>query len=159
MATFTVTAEQASPLQIQLGALSGVGCEVRYWSAWAENTVGSTSRPILYRPSQPGFGRADNERLRVGCDETPGLLPQIEVLTQFSKSPSYPDVPMVRTNYPYRISVAFPPGQGFIILPNNYGMLYARVDFLGQPGVKNEQDRVAQKGGFQWNAELKFEQL
>lgn len=96
----------------------------------------------------------------MGCDTIPSLLPSIEVLTQFSKSPSYPDVPMVRTNFPYRLSVAFPPGQGFVILPGpNYGMLYARTDFIGEPQTKAEQDKVAQKGGFQWNAELKFEEL
>lgn len=90
----------------------------------------------------------------------PGLLPSIEVLTQFSTSPTYPDVPMVRTNLPFRVSMAFPPGQGFIILPGpNYGMLYARTDFSGQPQMLADQTGVAQKGGFQWNAELQFEEL
>lgn len=84
----------------------------------------------------------------------------IEVLTQFSTSPSYPDVPMVRTNWPIRMSVAFPPRQGFVILPGpNYGMLYARTDFTGQPQAQADQNTVAQKGGFQWNASLTFEQL
>ena len=67
---------------------------------------------------------------------------------------------MIRTNLPYRISVAFPPGMGFVILPGpNYGMLYARTDFIGQPQTQADQGKVAEKGGFLWNAELKFEEI
>lgn len=159
MSTFTISVEQVSPLQIQIGTPSTCAVEVRGWSAWAENGTGSTSHPHFYRPSVPGRGRLSLEASRVGCLNQPGRYSQCTVVSAFSTNPTYPDVVPVRTNLPFRITVDFPKGKGIIIVPNGYGCLYAKTDFIGQAKVKQDQTVTAAPSGFLWNASLIWEEL
>lgn len=157
MATFCLTVEQVSPLQIQFSTLTGAG-EIRGWSAWCEGSVGSASLPHFYRPSIPAKGRLSVEASRVVCLTQPGRQSAWNVISAFSTNPSYPDVIPVRTNPPYRINVSFPRGKGIVLLPSSYGILYSKTDFIGQPRTKDTQDGDPVKGGFLWDCEVKWEE-
>jgi hypothetical protein len=160
VAAFSVTVNQVSPLQIQLGTPATVGAEIRAFDAWGETPTGSSSLPRLYRPSIPGTARQSSESVRLVCLDHPGRDTALEVLTAFSTSPSYPDVAPVK-NSPGRVAWAAPPGNGFVILPNfNYAALYARVDYTGQPTTQAELDYMepSSRGGFVWNAQLIWEE-
>jgi hypothetical protein len=159
MSTFIISVEKVSPLQIQIGTPSTCAVEVRGWSAWAEASVGSTSHPHFYRPSIPGTARLSAESNRVGSLNQPGRYSQCQVISSFSTNPSYPDVIPMRTNLPFRLTVDFPPKQGIIILPDSYGCLYAKTDFIGQSATKAAQTGSATPGGFLWNASVIWEEL
>lgn len=104
-----------APLQIQLSTTaSGTGSValVVGYRATGENALGSTSRPILSRPSTLGVGSTTVSNLR----SIPiGLTPACNLLSQFSSAPSLPGVNEGTFNLPLRINWMTNPEDAIVV--------------------------------------------
>lgn len=147
MPLFRVSIDGAKPLQMRLSTSSSVGAEVVGWSAYGETTTGETSRPILYRPSNPGRSRSTGETAIISCLSRPGLVqPNTAAATVFAVAPSLPEAKKTTGNLPFRCGARWPRGKGMVLLPSSHIMLYAWVG----------SDRTGQTHS--WEAEMLWEE-
>lgn len=128
MPLFRCHVERRSPLAIQLTAGPG-GATVLGWDALGEDETGQTTRPVLYRPSTPGIGRASEETAVVVCLDRDGRVASTaEIITVFSIFPSLPEGSQRSGFLPYLSSAR---GRDVWVPPGETVVLYAATDFEG----------------------------
>lgn len=112
MARFSVEVADQAPLLVQIKSIPSGYCSVFAAQTAGQNASGSTSRPVLYRPSAPGVGTGQIAEIR---GRVPGETPASECLTSFTSSPSLPTVNVGSFNLPIRVSWMTDPINGIII--------------------------------------------
>lgn len=124
MSEFRAGIEAASPLLAQLES-SSVTAEIVGFDGGGDNALGSTSRPILYRPASPGdwsgFHLIPPTRVN-GLAEAEAVFP-----TVFITPPSVPSIPTSSVKVPLQICLRMPLGQGLVVFPGAPMVLYANT--------------------------------
>jgi hypothetical protein len=94
----------ANPLIIQVQSTSsGAGSVASLFAIKAEgqNSTGSASRPVIFRPLTPGSGTAQTPEIRSRLSNEPASC---TLLTTFTSSPSLPTVNLGAFNLPIKVS-------------------------------------------------------
>lgn len=124
MARFSGGAYDAAPLIVQVkSTASGQGSLLTVFGVKAEgqNSTGSASRPVLYRPGTLGTGTPSAPQLR---GPNPAAVSAAELLTSFSANPSLPSVGSGAFNLPIRVSWMTNPKSGVIAMSGGGLALY-----------------------------------
>lgn len=122
MPRFTAGAEAQTPLivQVQAGATNwGVVVGIR---ATGQETSGSASRPVLYRPSTPGTpSPSQTPELRSFPD---GAVSLSTAATSFSANPTLPTLNLLSANLPMRCAWMCDPADGVVFGMSGAIVLY-----------------------------------
>lgn len=140
---FSARVEGAAPLLAQLETSTSY-VVVTGLDACGANALGSTSRPILYRPATPGLWDGFHP---IAPTKVSGVTPSnSSFVTVFSAPPSTPSLPTSSVKVPFQILLRLPVEQGIVILDStsreNAAVLYANT-----------------AGGHAWNATLIWEEM
>lgn len=114
MPRFAGGAYDAAPLIVQVKTTaSGPGSSLVVFAieAKGQNSTGSASRPVLYRPGTPGTGTPVTPQVR-GLNQA--SVSAVELLTSFSANPSLPSVGSGAFNLPIRVSWMTDPKNGIV---------------------------------------------
>lgn len=136
MAVYRLAVAGQGPLRMQLGAVpSNRLVKLLEVAAHGETTAGTSTSPVLSRPSTVGTG---TNIFAQGADST-AVCP---VIVTFSSAPSVPATGGSLPALPARKRIVFPPRSTPLVYPAAAILLYASVS-----------------GGHTWTDELTWEEL
>jgi hypothetical protein len=127
VALYKGAVQKASPLRVQVTAPTTGSIFVVGYSAFGENTLGASSRPILTRPSIAGSGRGVAIPMRPpGNDE--GIadpVAEATVVTVFRSPPTVPPLTIGSYNLPISIRWEAPLNSAVVVGHGASILLYA----------------------------------